>query len=343
MAESKTHASLAAKMLDKIPLINSEKQFNIEALDKIEPVVPEGELAGGARLITRTTVELTTELAMEILELPEFKPDRGCDDNWVAQLVLRIKNGSFRQELVQIIVCTLEGKRYRINGQHCCWARVNCEMPDLRLNVQMLTYHAENEHDMRQLYTQVDRAKPRTKSECISAMLFGSDKFPDLSKKTIKQLSEGLTLWQWGLHGIKSTKRSPEDISYLLEGEYYGLALKVAKLLIQCQSQSMKHMRRSPVYAAMFATVNKNEVDANTFWLAVRDGTNLNMNDPQRRLRDALMSNAINAVHGGGLHKSLVPIAEMYTWCVNCWNAFRAGEELKVLRSPVNNKVPTPK
>ena len=311
-----------------LPEIDSVKQFDPSSISD-EEVIQVSSLGEGLKLVAKTVVELTPSKAEEILTKDVFGPDRALDEAHVNKLINAMKRGTFRPEQVQLITCTYKGKEYRMNGQHTCWARYFLGEPKYRCPVELLRYRAESEDDMRMLYASIDRAKPRTKSNIINSYLYESDAFPDYKKSVIKMLAEGLSLYLWDTN--KQTKHDGDEVAFLMKTEYLELSLKVGEFFKKIQSE--RHLRRSPVYAAMFFTFSKNAGAAAEFWEAVRTGVNLQANDPCLRLRNHLMSHAVNAGRGGGAYKSGVPAEEMLGWCIQAWNAHREGNELKVFRS----------
>lgn len=308
--------------------VESQKQFDPTALSDDE-TIPVASLGSGLKVVARENKELTHSLATELLELEIFGPDRPLDDAHVARLQKAMERGTFRPELVQIMVCSLNGKNYRINGQHTCWARLYTDK-SYRCPVQLIRYKASSENDMRMLYASVDRGKPRSKSNVINAYLFGHGAFAGFSKTIIKQMSEGFSFWMWGNN---SPQHDGDEISYLLETDYHGLAMKVGKFLDGCQVKTARHLRRSPVYAAFFATFDKSESDAIEFWEAVRDGANLSIDDPRLKLRNHLQGHAVNAGRGGGSYKNNVCADDMFGWCIQAWNAFRTNSSVKAFRT----------
>jgi len=212
------------EVVEVVP-VESEKQFDPTDLwdDKVVPIPSIGD---GLRLIKEDRVNFSKEFATKILELEEFKPDRSLVTEHVNRLVTAMKRGTFRWEQLQIIVCKLNGKEYRMNGQHSAWARIYWEEAPHNLPVKLLRYHANTENDMRLLYSSIDRNKPRTKGNVITSYLFASDIFPDISKRVIRHIAEGFSYWKWGIK--TQSRHDGDEISYLLQTEYNGLALKIA-------------------------------------------------------------------------------------------------------------------
>lgn len=320
--------------INSIPAVESAKQFDPSFLTDDEEVVPVGALGDGLALTSRRTEELDVGLAYKMLEMNVFGPDRPLDNRHVDRLVAAMKRGTFRPEQVQLIICTFDGKEYRMNGQHTCWARIYLQDEKYRCPVQVLRYRASSETDMRMLYASIDRAKPRTKANVLHSYLYESDAFDGVSKTLLKQLGEGVAFWQWGLSG--TGRHDGDDVAYLLKVTHHGLAMKVCHLLTDCQNLDARHLRRGPVYAAMFATFDKSEADSLKFWTAVRDGAGLDINDPRLKLRNHLQTHAVNAGRGGGSFKRSVNGEDMYSWCIQAWNAWREKVELRAFRSVQN-------
>jgi hypothetical protein len=161
--------------------------------------------------------------------------------------------------------------------------------------------------------------------------LYESENFPDFSKTVLRQLSEGFSLWKWGV--AQGTHHDGDEISYLMATTYNGLALKIGNFIKSYQGVSAKHMKRSPVYAAMYGTFERSEAGSIEFWQAVSTGANLEADDPRLKLRNHLMQHAVNAGRGGGSYKHMVAADEMLGWCEQAWNAWRSGKSLKFFKS----------
>jgi hypothetical protein len=304
------------------------KQFFADDVAK-DVTLPIPSLGGGLKLVKKDTINFTAQAAKDLLDPnvhETFNPDRPLSNAWVNYLLKAMKQGTFRWEQLQIIVCSYKGKLYRMNGQHTSWARINWEDAPKNIPVQILRYSARTENDMRMLYASIDRGKARSKANVINSYLFDSEHFKGYPKGAIKRLSEGLTYWLWGVKG----QHTGDEIAFLMQTEYYDIATKVGQFFKNnCQNDQSKHLKRSPVIGAMFETFDKNEHDALRFWEAVRTGANLSVNDARLKLRNHLMTHSINAGRGGGTYMKNVPADDMYHWCVQAWNAFRESRTLR--------------
>lgn len=344
---------MSAEANAAIAVESKHNQISPEVLQDMDfpGMSPVSSLGGGLSYKTRgnRTENLTVERAYKYAELPEFSADRKLSNPHVLRLMTAMREGRFHWERADVTVCTLNGKEYRMNGNHTCWARIELGTADPAFSkkyicpVTVHRYEAETEDDMRRLYANIDRNKPRSKSNVIHSYLFDSEQFAGYSKPIISALSQGLSGFAWGFDSKECYKRhSTDEIAYLLKTEYYDLAIRVANCLKLYPSSS--HIKRGPVYAAMFATYNKHQADSDAFWEGVVTGANLTVTDPRLKLRNALSSHSINAGRGGGrIHNTTVSGEEMYRWCIYAWNAYRSKQDMKLLRAQLNAPRPVAK
>lgn len=317
----------------------------------------------GLTLVNRKMVELTRGVARVVLELPEFVVDgqlvdRNLRDSHVTYLLSAMKRGTFHPEWVQIITCVCRepintgrvilpaGTKYRMNGQHTCWAREYMDA-DWPCRVSVLEYEAATVADMRQLYASIDRGAARQNGDVLISLLAGTDQFRDVSRRTLKALAAGLAVW---LAPVRATqKRDATELAQLLQTQYATLALKVAAFIKDgSMVDSREVLTRAAVVGAMYATFDVAPVRAAEFWDAVRTGLNFqSLYDPRKKLREALATATVVSVSGGNRGGAgdvkRVTSEEMYRWCVHCWNAWRRGEELKRITIKPDSRRPTAK
>lgn len=307
------------------------RQFDMEILDDAPKSLDIASLGGELKLIGRATRELTIKWAEELIDMPVLW-DRPMEDQWVAKLVAAMKRGTFLPEQVNIVTCTFGGKEYRMNGQHTSWARL--AMPeDYRCPVTHYRYKAETENDMRRLYATIDRAKARTSGNIVVSYLFGTPEWKGYSKAVLTKLSEGLAYWLCET-AHQRQMRDADDRAYLMRVNHLDLAKKVGQFITDEAGESARHILRRPVIGAMFATFNKAAAPAREFWQAVRDGVGfVDKHDPRLTLRNGLLSASISLGIGAQPDRKSVAVEEMHRWCLNAWNAWRRGDQLKILKA----------
>lgn len=310
--------------------VESSRQFSTEM--PREPVLDIGSLGTGLELKQRKALDLTYAEAVKILEYPQFEGDRPLNDKHVIFLTRQMKAGMFRWEQVQIIVCRYDGKDYRMNGQHTCWARLNMPEKNYPAPAQLLRYEAASEHDMRQLYASIDRNKARSSGNVVVSYLAGRQEFIQFNKRILRALAEALAFWKWDLESQRLL-HTPDDRAYLMLTDHYQLTTKVGNFINSSKSADIKHLHRRPVIAAMYATFDKAPEIAAQFWKAVALGEMLAKDDPRMQLRNKLLSSTIAA--GGRAVTSDVTTTsseEMFRWCILAWNAHRQGKPLKLFK-----------
>jgi len=329
------------KMSDDIA-VKSVKQFTAELPQ--EPVMDIGSLGKGLAPPYKKTIELTREEATRILELPEFSGDRPLSDNHVIFLMQQMKKEVFRWEQVQIITCRFNGREYRMNGQHSCWARL--ELPPemehgLRTPVTLLRYEATTEHDMRQLYASIDRNKARTSGNVVIAYLSGREEFSQLNKQTIRRLAEALSFWKWDQEGQRLL-HTPDDRAFLMLTEHYQLTTRVGNWINAQKSPDIKHLLRRPVIASMFATFDKAPEIAAAFWKSVATGEMLPKEDARMALRNILLTSSI-AAGGKGITSDIKTTSseEMFRWCILAWNHYRQNKPIKAFKVQLDKPRPS--
>jgi len=156
-----------------------------------------------------------------------------------------------------------------------------------------------------------------------------------------------------GLIGEAELKRLNQDtrqgeVKFEEEKGIHAKYYKQTKLVgdfLRRQQLDTRHVMRRPTIAAMYATFDKAPTIAAMFWQRVCDGLGINnKNDPCGRLRTELLRTAINV---GGSRTSqdikCVDSETMYRWCIQAWNCYRAGEELKAFRVDLDKARPAVK
>lgn len=330
-------------------------------------VVPSGavdvsSLGSSCKLLSERRGDFTHSEATELLELSEFVVnsqlvDRPLRDAWVTVLLHRMQQGLFHPEWVNIITCVCAepigdhppGTVYRMNGQHTAWARLGmpAEWPCV---VRFQRYSAATVADMRLLYATIDGGASRTQSNVLKSLLAGDDGFESTPPLYLEKLAQGLKLW---LQDDMSNERArialdTATIAYLLRTTWHSLALRVqAYLLAAPHTYAMRSILvRLPVVAALFETLGKLPGKGHEFWDVVRDGVGIgveSVHDPRVRCHNMLRETTIvssNVATGGRNRHTGKRVAsgeQIYRWCIHCWNAWRTGEEVRILR-PMSGK-----
>jgi len=327
-----------------------------------EEVIPVVELSNGLRILNERKADLTKARAEDILRLPEFivhesHVDRNLRDAHVTYIINCMKRGTFHPEWVTIISCVcLEavavsdeltlpaGTDYRMNGQHTCWGRLY--MPDdWPCPVKFMRYEAANVQTMRQLYASIDRGAIRTNGNVIDSYLAGTEQFRGVPSAAIRAIAAGLSLWLWP--EPKRQKRDADDIAHQIQTTYSEQTSRVRDYVMNSPRGTAQRgiLYRMAVIAALYETFSKLPTRAHEFWDAVRDGVGFtSVKDPRKKLHDALNNCVlVTSAIVRSSKKRHVTQEEVYRWCIQCWNYWRAEDEMTNLRISLDGKRPKAK
>lgn len=279
-------------------------------------------------VVSDRQIKFTEARAQEFLELPIFQGERSATDRHVQFLYDQWSTGRFVWEQVQIGLCILGGKTYRINGQHTCWMRWNIgsklkEEPQVRET----TYRVKTEEALRALYCTFDRNKPRSSGHSLKALLVGQRCTDGLWSTTIGNLAIGLRMWRFG-DTDQASRMTAEDMAVLVTEQYPDLFLSTGRLFQELYD-SFNAIRRTGVIAALFATMESQPNKAHEFWGPVATGLNLTeKTDARYALRKWLTETT-----RGAAHKTISTPEETYRVCINAWNKWRKSQPMSVVRA----------
>lgn len=321
-----------------------------------EEVYSIGDLGEGLTLKNRRTVELTPTFAANFLEqyaefrVGDAKVDRTLDDNHVIHLAREMVGKTFLWEQVTLVLGELEGREYRLNGQHTTWARLYAEeqglSKEVRCPVQLHRYNCATLGDMRRLYASLDAAKPRSQMDKIAALLAGSDDFPGYKRGHLALLAQGLAIWQWQSTTTRGLHRASER-AYLLLKDHHKVALTAGTIMRESKPVDFRHMKRASVMGAILATCQKAPNIAVDFWRTVRDGIGLtDKEDPRLVLRNWLMTASLagsGAMGPVAASAKQVTQEEMYRACIHAWNAYRGNRRIRHIRVSLTEDRPEPR
>lgn len=279
-------------------------------------------------------VTLDRELAIWMLETVEpFVADRPLRNSWVSYLAEQMARRSYLPEQVALVVCKLGNRTVRMNGQHTCWAILEFEGAEAKsYEVNLMTYEASTEEDMRRLYASIDRGAARTQANVVSSYLSGSKHFGELTSGQLQLLSGGFSYYKWESSHDRS-RHGGDDIAVLLSTDYLDLSLRVAECVKSWNKKEHRHMHRVAVVGAVYATMARAPKIAGYFWSQVATGLGMESNrDPRYQLREFLVSTTIADKAGTRSGKRLATAEDLYRVGVAAWNLFRTGSEIQYFK-----------
>lgn len=285
------------------------------------------------KIASDKTINFSKEKAFQYLELDTFQGERSVNERHVQFLYNAWVGGRFMWDHVIIACCILGDKKYRVNGQHTCWMRVNLD-EDYFIKkgegprVREVVYQVESEDQLRALYSTFDQNKQRTPSHVFRALLSGTMQAQDLWPSSLNRLGAGLKHWLY-----ESKDRwmlSSNDVAQLVTDKYEDL-FKIVGLFVQSHDQDGVWLKRAGVIAAMFATFEKAGGKAPEFWDPVATGLHLeDKTDPRYALREYLSTHKQSIKDTSArVARNLTNAEDTYRICILVWNKWRKGEKVR--------------
>lgn len=284
-----------------------------------------------SELVSDRKLELTVKRAEEFLEMDTFQGERPPADRHVQFLYDQYAVGRFMWEQVCIGIGECEGKRYRLNGQHTCWMRLNVK-ENISPQVREMVYRVKDMESLRALYCTFDRNKPRTNSHSLKALLVGTSLTSTIRASAIGNLASGLKFWRFP-DTRSSRAMTPDDVAVLCSEQYPEL-FKAVGALYQELAEDYHPLKRNSVVAAMFATMEAKPDLARDFWGPVGTGLGLTeKTDARHQLRRYLDTHVRASGHGNADDAIATGPEEMYRVCIGAWNRWRRKESVQVLKT----------
>lgn len=268
------------------------------------------------------TVKLTSAKAREYNHLQPLPGERPLREDHVLYLAEKIEQGLLIGANVQIAVIAFNGTRYKGNGQHTCAGRLLLDEDDrFSPMVNWHEYEVSTLQDAVMLYEQFDPPMAsRSYADLVRIVgrnfgIIGSDGI--CSQAVAQAFNQAVAFVESGrsING-RAHMRPATKAQFMVERK------RELRLFVEILGPAKEghHLRRDPVYAALYETMVLNENDAQSFWLGVREGANLAKDSPMKKVEVYLRS--IDVPRGAGrmaLHPSFQTV---YTKCVHAWNAW---------------------
>lgn len=274
---------------------------------------------------TPKTEKVTQSLAIKFRDMDPVPHDRPLNPKRVEAYRKMLAAGLFRPVQWATVHCNETQATYRVNGKHT--SNLFAEYADLpqAIHATIEHYHCDDLDDVARLYATFDsRTQVRTTAD-INRAFAAVD--PDLSALPSKLISVSVTAISYYKHGDTYHHQSAaERAECLLDEENKVFIAWLHGILRGHDSDATRHMWRSPVAAAMYATFQKSRKASNEFWLAVRDGTGSSPKVPDRVLHRFLLTKVVNSgrqASAGRTRATLAAPREMYVKCLHAWNAWR--------------------
>jgi hypothetical protein len=280
------------------------------------------------KLLESTSGTLTPEIAVRFETMTPSPTERDLSEGRVEYLLERANAGL----LVPFnFACAEVGADvFRVNGQHSCamLKKLGGKFPsDLRVHIDR--YRCETMDDLAILFRQLDGRQSSRTSLDVSGAYQGLQ--PDLKSvpKPIAKLAvEGIVWYKRTVEGIKKLTTSDQAYAMLQDTDLHPFFLWIGNGHIL--SSKTRECKNIPVVAAMFATFQKDQMNAQDFWKDVCKGGVEIDGDPATTLDEFLVLVLEKKF------KTTLPPAQIYQGCIFAWNAFCGNKTIKDVKYGTN-------
>ncbi len=273
------------------------------------------------------TLLLDHDKAYEYCDLPIFKGERNISEAHVQTLYDKMRRKLFNWRLVILSSAIYKGVRYKINGQHTCWAFVNLSPEEVRklygdVHVRELIYRVDSHADMKSVYGMYDGHLSRTDQHLTKLQLVGEAVISGVSMSLVGPLVGGMKFWLFEKKHERQ-RYGPEENAALVAK--HNVTLRHVAEMLKENTDNIKILKRQAVVAAMFSTFDKVPTIAKGFWQPVADGLSLDSkNDPRYRLRALLQETVVGAAGRSNLRP--MSTEDMYRVSISAWNKWRKDD-----------------
>jgi hypothetical protein len=217
---------------------------------------------------TPKTEKVNQALAIRFRDMDPVPHDRPLNPKRVDAYRKMLALGLFRPVQWATVHCNETQATYRVNGKHTSNLFAEYEKLPQPVHATIEHYHCDDLDDVARLYATFDsRTQMRTTTD-INRAFAAVD--PELSQLPSKLISISVTGISYYKHGDEYCKKpAAERAECLLEDENKTFIDWLHSIVNGSSSDTTRHMWRSPVVAAMYATFHKSRKASNEFWLAV--------------------------------------------------------------------------
>lgn len=299
------------------------------------------------KLIDRPkTSRVTRAIATEFATMDPAPHDRPLSERRLVVYQRLLKSGSFRPVTWAKATCVETNSTYRVNGKHTSVMLSGLEtIPEFYVTIE--SYECDTLDDVARLYSTFDSSIQSRSANDIYLSFAGTiTELKGVRSRTITNAASGMAMSTWQM--TYNTQHQPaERAELLLDHPDFVLWLDSIYHTGEEGGRSLteaKHIHRVAVAAAMFDSWRKSQDDATTFWLAVRDETGTNPNNPDRVLAKFLSVSSVNTGNGSRVRRDFrrADPREIYVKCLHAWNAWRKGDTTR-LNYHIDSEIPSAK
>lgn len=281
------------------------------------------------------TLRITKRLAQEFAEMDAAHVDRPLSERRLSVYRKVRQDGGFRPVTWAKAWCEETGQYYRVNGKHTSTLFSDGDNPE-NLFVTIEDYKCDTLEDVAKLYATFDsQSQTRTTADINRSFAAVIPELKDYDTRFLNLVVSGLNMSPTDPENWKGTAAERAESMF----DNVEIITWVKSLVID----RGKHpaLWRVPVVGAMIGCYRKAKAPATTFWTAVRDETGEKPNLPDRKLAKFLTTTVSKVgAHNTGPQRYRITGREYFTHCVKCWNAWRKGEVVDMLKYSPQYKIP---
>lgn len=270
------------------------------------------------------TQAVTTALARKFAEMEPAPHDRPLSEIRLRVYEKIIREGGFRPCQWAMAYCEATGGTYRVNGKHTSTLMSGLDLNTVpKLYAVVEVYECDSLEDVARLYSTYDsKMQSRTAGDINHSFAACVPELNGVDSRTINLCVSAF--WYARVQEAYKHMQSQERAEMLLE--HFDYVKWVHELLGNAGNNHRNgHIKRMPVFAAMYSTFVRDPRKAQAFWESVRDETGATPSEPTRKLaRFLVLNSSMNRRESAARHR--VKDREFFVKSIHAWNAWRAGE-----------------
>lgn len=271
------------------------------------------------------SIDFTAKAAYDFLDMDTFQGERPVRQSHVQYLYDEEVAGRFIWHLVTIAIATLQGRSYRINGQHTAWMRIHVE-DQRRREVRLMVYKVDDSEQLRALYSAYDRNAPRTSQHVSKVQLIGTEAAEGIPPSYLGKLVSGYRVF---LNPDYKTTMTTTDVITRIKAQA-ALFNTVGRFHVMHYDDA-NFVRRSALVGAMFATFSQAVKASDEFWTPICSGLGMENRSDHRWLLRRYIESHGHTISGG---RDIISQEDLYRVCINMWNHWRTNTPIKSVRVP---------
>jgi hypothetical protein len=290
-------------------------------------------VANSIRLLKSETKQIDKALVDRFATMTPSITERPLDDSRVDYLANKVVEGAAIPFLWSY--ARLDGKDYRINGQHSshALAQMNGNMPE-NLVAHVDEYEVKDEAELVHLFRQFDARKSgRSPLDVANAYASVVPGLAGIPREILKLGAEGINWGRGAVDGLQARKADDRYIEMTLPQN-----LDFLQGLGAIFSIKTPELRSLPVVAAQYKTHFIDPDRSAKFWSSVaRGGDEFDETDPARALDTWLRDLKSKS------NRLVVRPLQIYQACIFAWNAEMDGKPLTKILYDVKKGLFDPK